>query len=99
MAAPELIASKLEDIDGAGRLRTRGVFRRLEPELRAEVARQLVGRTVVVVTKYDRDYRGDVITVAQTTDGNVSHVLIVKEPGYWPMALSLATIDSIAETR
>lgn len=97
MAASELIASKLETVGPL--LRTRGIFRRLPVELRADVARQFTGLTVAVVTKYDRDYRGDVITVASTTDGNVSHVLVVKEPGYWPIALSLATIDSIAQIR
>lgn len=92
---PEVLR-RLDRVDGE--LCTLGTFRRILPtELRADVARAFVGKYVVAVTRHSRRYDGEVVTVASITDGNVSHVLVLKEPGYWPVAISLATIDSIEE--
>ena len=81
-----------------GKLTTTVVFRRNDDELRRYLAEQFRGLRVIVADRHGRTYRGLALSIAATTDGNVPSVLVVDSgPGQWPIALSLATIDSITE--
>lgn len=83
--------------DAAGLLRIRGKVRRLPPEVRALAVYALRGRRVVATTKHGRVYPGQLIEVAETTDGNVSHVALIADGRGFPVALSLATVDELRE--
>lgn len=83
--------------DDAGRLAIRGKVRRLAPEVRALAVYALQDREVTAVTKFGRRYDGRLVAVAETTDGNVSHVAVIDTGRGLPIALSLATIDRLAE--
>lgn len=96
---PDLAALALARVerDDAGRLRVRGKLRRMPPNVRALAAYTLHLRRVDAVTKYGRRYTGQLIAIAETTDGNVSHVAVIDDGAGFPIALSLATIDTLAE--
>lgn len=83
--------------DDAGRLYIRGTVRRLAPEVRALAVYALQGRRVTALTKWGRTYTGVLLAVAETTDGNVSHVAMIETGRGFPVALSLATIDELRQ--
>jgi hypothetical protein len=83
--------------DDAGRLHVRGKLRNVDHTVRPLVAYAFRGLPVRLVDKWARTYTGRVVAVAETTDGNVSHVLVLDRGPGLPLALSLATIEQLEE--